>query len=344
MGSARTVSPLPRSFSDAEPSTSKSRAQYIPLTKLASVGSLTTTERFLRAIGPETAPASGRSQGWAPVGKQLRVKKTCARQTSTSVIACASETRWEQIREVKGGVNKIKFCEFIRSLDLPTGSVILLDNVAPVGGCAPAPGRTQASIHKGDEVNNVFKEKGFIKLYVPPYSPWFNPIEGCFSIVKRQYPVKQNIQDSFDSLTQLHFSAFFKKSLSSYGVDEEDALVNTVDTVAPTPSVVVVAPTPLAVVVGRPQRVAERPLQRSPKTTTSSRPFGDARLRPKVAHRDKNGLDTLNTGGGGGNTIVSIARKNLPSTTRSPKYFFPSEKNIFKPLNPAVPRYIKTRF
>ena len=46
-------------------------------------------------------------KGWAPVGKQLRVKKTCARQTSTSVIACASETRWEQIREVKGGVNKI---------------------------------------------------------------------------------------------------------------------------------------------------------------------------------------------------------------------------------------------
>ena len=56
--------------------------------------------------------------------------------------------------------------------------------------------RTQASIHKGDEVNNVFKEKGFIKLYVPPYSPWFNPIEGCFSIVKR-YPVKQNLRPAF---------------------------------------------------------------------------------------------------------------------------------------------------
>jgi hypothetical protein len=87
------------------------------------------------------------------------------------------------------------------------------------------------SIHKGDEVKAVFKEKGFIKLYVPPYSPWFNPIEGCFSIVKRQYPVKQNIKDSFASLTQMHFSAFFKKSLSTYGVDEEDALANTANDV-----------------------------------------------------------------------------------------------------------------
>ena len=34
------------------------------------------------------------------------------------------------------------FCEFIRSLDIPKGSVILMDN---------------ASIHKGDDVVKVFR-------------------------------------------------------------------------------------------------------------------------------------------------------------------------------------------
>ena len=83
-----------------------------------------------------------------------------------------------------------------------------------------------ASIHKGDAVANVFREKGFIRLYVPPYSPWFNPIEGCFSLVKRRYPVTQSIRQSFGSLTNQHFAAFFKRSLTTYGVDEVSSATN----------------------------------------------------------------------------------------------------------------------
>ena len=138
-------------------------------------------------------------KGWALVGKELRVKKDYARQTSVSVLACASADKWEQTREVKGGVNKPIFCEFIKSLDLPEGSVILLDN---------------ASIHKGDEVKAVFKEKGFIRLYVPPYSPWFNPIELCFSIVKKTFAMTQEIDRYFASVTQSHFKRFFEKSIN----------------------------------------------------------------------------------------------------------------------------------
>ena len=150
-------------------------------------------------------------KGWAPVGRELRVVKNYARQQSTSVLACCSEDGWTKTLEVKGGVKRHVFCEFIRSLDIPKGSVILMDN---------------ASIHKGDDVAKVFREKGFIRLYVPPYSPWFNPIEGCFSIVKRRYPVTQNINEAFCSLTTRHFSAFFKRSLTTYGVDECTSATN----------------------------------------------------------------------------------------------------------------------
>ena len=143
-------------------------------------------------------------KGWALVGKELRVRKKFARQTSTTVLACSSDAGWVKTMEVNGGVNRLTFCSFISSLDVPRGSVILLDN---------------ASIHKGDDVKKVFLEKGYTMLYVPPYSPWFNPIEGCFSIVKRHYPVVQNVKTAFNSLTVKHFEAFFRRSLSSTGID-----------------------------------------------------------------------------------------------------------------------------
>jgi transposase len=159
--------------------------------------------------------------GWAPRGKELRVVKTKARQTTTSVLACASETRWVKTTEVSGAFNRAMFCSFVRGLDLPTGSVLLLDN---------------ASIHKGYEVFQAFRDKQFVPLYTPPYSPWFNPIEGCFSVVKRNYPVSQDITESFDALTSQHFAAFFRRSFAAYGVDDADAAVNRAEMDKPDPT------------------------------------------------------------------------------------------------------------
>ena len=75
--------------------------------------------------------------------------------TTISVIACASKDGWVDYKTIKGGVNRLAFCEFIKSLSLPMGAVMLLDN---------------ASIHRGDIVKETFREKGIIPLYVPPYS------------------------------------------------------------------------------------------------------------------------------------------------------------------------------
>ena len=86
-----------------------------------------------------------------------------------------------------------------------------------------------ASVHRGDDVFSVFRDRNFVSLYVPPYSPWFNPIEGCFSIVKRRYPISQDIRASFNSLTTSHFAAFFEQSLTAYGVDDHDAEKNRIE-------------------------------------------------------------------------------------------------------------------
>jgi len=53
------------------------------------------------------------------------------------------------------------FVSFLTRLDVPRDAVILLDNL---------------SVHKHRDVLRVAAEKGWHLLYVPPYSPWFNPI------------------------------------------------------------------------------------------------------------------------------------------------------------------------
>ena len=158
------------------------------------------------------------SKGWAPCGKQLRVLKNEPRQTSTSVIACSSDVGWIKYTPHKGAVNRLMFCAFLRSMELPQGSVILIDN---------------ASIHRGDEVRDACREKGFVLLFVPPYSPWFNPIESCFSIIKRKYPKIQDIPSCFDSLTRQHFESFSRHSLKCYGFDETDSELNKLEMTKP---------------------------------------------------------------------------------------------------------------
>ncbi len=55
------------------------------------------------------------------------------------------------------------------SFDLPAGTVLLLDNV---------------SFHHSKVVKEYAISQGLVLLYVPPYSPWFNSVEGVFSIAK----------------------------------------------------------------------------------------------------------------------------------------------------------------
>jgi transposase len=68
--------------------------------------------------------------GYALKGQRLYVKKNVPRITTTSVIAVASHNGFVATRQVNGSFNTILFGEFLESLQLQQGTVILLDNVA----------------------------------------------------------------------------------------------------------------------------------------------------------------------------------------------------------------------
>jgi transposase len=91
------------------------------------------------------------------------------------------------------------FREFLECLDLPTRTVIILDNV---------------KFHSSKVVTAYAAQRGWELLYIPPYCPWFNPIELCFSIVKRAYYRDMTPEEAWGCLTAQHCEAFFRKSLT----------------------------------------------------------------------------------------------------------------------------------
>lgn len=64
------------------------------------------------------------------------------------------------------------FAAFIQSLPHPAGAVMVLDN---------------AAFHKTQEVVQVAKSKGYVLMYLPPYTPEFNAIELVFGVVKQDF-------------------------------------------------------------------------------------------------------------------------------------------------------------
>ena len=138
-------------------------------------------------------------KGYSPIGKPLKIPKTTPRITTLSYLVLASNEGIEKSHKQTCSFNSSSFLEFLKSFDFPANSVVLLDNV---------------SFHHSKVAKEYANEKGIHLLYTPPYSPWYNPIEGIFSIVKRSFYKDGNIEKAFHSVTSNHCKAFFQDSLS----------------------------------------------------------------------------------------------------------------------------------
>ena len=138
-------------------------------------------------------------RGYSMKGTKLYVKKKCPRMTTTSVVACVSEDGLVHKKALKGAFNTQRFLEFLAEMKIQSGTVVLLDNV---------------SFHHSRVIQDFADERGIDLLFVPPYSPWFNPIEMCFSVVKKHFYQHQDIELAFSSLSSNHCRSFFNKSLN----------------------------------------------------------------------------------------------------------------------------------
>lgn len=138
--------------------------------------------------------------GYAIKGQRLNIKRLTPRITTCSVLAVVSKIHPIIFKEKIGSFNTDSFCDFLNTLNFPKKTVFLLDNV---------------SFHHSRKVKELFELKDWDFLYIPPYSPIFNPIEGVFSIVKRNYYKFMNIKNAFSSVTASHINSFFNHSMKA---------------------------------------------------------------------------------------------------------------------------------
>ena len=143
---------------------------------------------------------TGVAYGYSKCGSKVFIKKAFARVTTCTVVACVSAAGLVHKKAMPNSCNTGRFLEFLNECKLEQNTVVLLDNV---------------SFHHSQSVQSWAVANGVTLLFTPPYSPWFNPIEMCFSIVKREYYKGTSCIDTcFSTLKPEHCQAFFDKSLA----------------------------------------------------------------------------------------------------------------------------------
>ena len=131
------------------------------------------------------------TMGYSKRGKRLHIRYQPSSQEKkhiTTVALADSKTGEVTYTNMEGHCNTLRFVQFLHSLQLPPGVVFVMDNV---------------SFHHSRDVKNIFTLRGWISLHTPPYSPWFNPIERIFALVKAAYRRHRNIELAFTELSPM---------------------------------------------------------------------------------------------------------------------------------------------
>ena len=113
-----------------------------------------------------------RLRGRAPRGKRLRVGIPRGHWKTTTFVAGLRLTGMMAPFVLDGPMNRSAFLAYVRQVlapELKRGDVVILDNL-------PA--------HKGSRVREAIEAAGASLLYLPAYSPDFNPIENAFAKLK----------------------------------------------------------------------------------------------------------------------------------------------------------------
>ncbi len=110
---------------------------------------------------------------WAPRGERAFCSVPRNRGPNTTLLSSMTlEGMGTTSLAVEGATNREVFETYVEQILAPTlrrGQVVVMDNL---------------TAHKGDRVKELIEEQGCELIYLPPYSPDFNPIEEAFAKIK----------------------------------------------------------------------------------------------------------------------------------------------------------------
>ena len=149
-----------------------------------------------------------RFYGWATRGKRLVEAVPYGRGKNLSLLGALSRAGMLCTRQKEGAMDRDDVEAFFEDDLLPrlsAGSVLVLDN---------------ATIHRGGNLAQLAADAGCSLLYLPPYSPDFNPIEMAWAWMKQRIrhkaprepeERKQAVQEAIDALPDLFALHWFQK-------------------------------------------------------------------------------------------------------------------------------------
>lgn len=114
----------------------------------------------------------GRLRGRSPRGERLRMSLPHGHWHTTTFVAGLRLDGLDAPMLIDGPMNGDAFLAYVREVLGPTlrpGDVVIMDNL----GC-----------HKSPKVREAIEAAGARLLFLPPYSPDFNPIEFAFAKLK----------------------------------------------------------------------------------------------------------------------------------------------------------------
>jgi transposase len=113
-----------------------------------------------------------RSHGRCAKGERLVMSKPHGHYKTSTFIGALTIRGLKAPAVIDGAMNGEKFLDYVTKTLIPTlrsGDIVVLDNL---------------SVHKNVGVRDALQAQGISLLFLPPYSPDFNPIEKAFSKLK----------------------------------------------------------------------------------------------------------------------------------------------------------------
>ena len=135
------------------------------------------------------------THAWAPRGQRARATAPVNRGENKTVIAAMTRDGVRALMRFDGGMTSVRFEGYVRHILAPTlrpGQVVIADNLRA---------------HHVDGARAAIEERGARLLFLPPYSPDFNPIEHVFSKIKQALRrAKARTDDALRSATWAAFA------------------------------------------------------------------------------------------------------------------------------------------
>ena len=146
-----------------------------------------------------------RTHGRAPRGERLRMSVPHGHWMTTTFVGALRIGGMTAPMVLDGPINGLAFQAYVDQVlvpELAPGDVVVMDNLGS---------------HKGEGVREAIEAAGARLLYLPPYSPDFNPIENAFAKLKAllRKAAERTVEGLWTKIGEL-LPAFTPKECANY--------------------------------------------------------------------------------------------------------------------------------